>query len=200
MTVVRFALATGFLVAAVMLARPASAVSRHYDHLLPRLGACKADRSPRAAHAIRNRAVVCLVNRARDRHGIARLQTSSHLRQGARRKVNDIVRCRSASHDPCREGAATSYGRAGYGPDAAENLGFGYRTPREVVSGWLHSSGHRAFMLEARHWRDGWNGQGHAHIAVWSRRYQGRITWALAFGRSANPGPVGGPHFDDVGG
>ena len=176
--------------AAIFVATPAAARAHHYDHLLPKSGTCKGDRSPVADRDRRNRAVVCLANRARKRHGLKRLKTSSTLRAGARQKVNDIVRCETFSHDPCGQGPTHTYVSTGYGADGAENLGYGQRTAREAVSSWLHSAGHRAFILET----GDWSGHGHEHVATWSRRHDGGIVWALAFGRSSTPGATSGPY------
>lgn len=38
--------------------------------------------------------------------------------------------------------------QAGYAEPAAENIALGYRTPRAVVEGWMHSSSHRENILD----------------------------------------------------
>jgi uncharacterized protein YkwD len=41
---------------------------------------------------------------------------------------------------------------------AGENIAFGYETPRQLVSGWMHSPGHRANILNRHFHRIGISG------------------------------------------
>jgi uncharacterized protein YkwD len=95
--------------------------------------------------------VVRLTNVERNANGCASLRVDDRLTIAARAHSADMVAARYFSHTGsdgsnfvAREVAA-GYPRRGA---SAENIAWGYRTPKDVVSGWMHSPGHRANILD----------------------------------------------------
>jgi uncharacterized protein YkwD len=115
--------------------------------------------APRAAtlHQLRT-SVLCLVNRARERHGIAPLDFSPALRRSATGLSDSMVRSGSFSHDgPHGSTMLSRIARSGYLARAssyrlAENIGAGqgrsYGSPLAIVRSWMHSAGHRHNILD----------------------------------------------------
>jgi len=118
--------------AAIIVATPAAAGAHHYDHLLPKSGTCKGDRSPGANHERRNRAVACLANRARKRHGLKRLKTSSTLAGRSPAEGQRHHPLRQVLPRSLRSRRRAELRRRRVGPGGAENLGYGQRTAREA--------------------------------------------------------------------
>lgn len=94
--------------------------------------------------------VVALTNAQRKAHGCGALRIDSRLVRAARAHSADMVQQGYFSHTGS-DGSnfvAREVG-AGYpkkGP-SAENIAWGYRTPQDVVTGWMNSPGHRANIL-----------------------------------------------------
>jgi uncharacterized protein YkwD len=120
---------------------------------------CKgAGLAPREAtlHQLRS-AALCLINRARERHGMRSLRYSAALRRSATGHSKDMVRSGKFSHYGSRGSTLTGrVARAGYLAHAGayavgENIGSGpgrrFGSAVAVVRGWMHSSGHRANIL-----------------------------------------------------
>jgi uncharacterized protein YkwD len=124
---------------------------------MPRCG--RVGQAPRAAtaHQLRSSAL-CLVNLARERHGIAPLRFSPELREAATAHSRSMVRDGSLSHyGPRGSTLTTRIARTGYlaraaSFRAAENIGAGegrgYGSPLAIVRGWMHSAGHRGNILD----------------------------------------------------
>ena len=94
--------------------------------------------------------VVRLTNAQRTAKGCPALRIDERLRTAARAHSTDMVTRSFFSHTGSngstfvdRE-AAAGYPRRGA---SAENIAWGYRTPKDVVTGWMNSSGHRANIL-----------------------------------------------------
>jgi uncharacterized protein YkwD len=94
--------------------------------------------------------VVKLTNAERTKKGCPALRIDDRLVQAARAHSGDMVRAgffdhtgSNGSNFVAREVAA-GYPKKGA---SAENIAWGYRTPKEVVTGWMNSSGHRANIL-----------------------------------------------------
>ncbi|GAA0560924.1 hypothetical protein GCM10010172_50160 [Paractinoplanes ferrugineus] len=94
--------------------------------------------------------VVRLTNVQRTAKGCAALRIDDRLSRAARAHSADMVAARFFDHTGsdgstfvARE-AAAGYPRKGA---SAENIAWGYRTPAQVVSGWMKSPGHRANIL-----------------------------------------------------
>jgi uncharacterized protein YkwD len=106
-----------------------------------------------ASEAAERRAVVCLLNVARERARRARLATAPKLRKAAAHKGQVVVSCGQLSHTPCGTGPTESLRHAGYQYSwFGENLWlgtWGHFTPRQVVDSWLGSPAHRANILRS---------------------------------------------------
>lgn len=95
--------------------------------------------------------VIRLVNDIRRQNGLSPLSANWELSRVARYKSQDMVDNRYFSHNSPTYGTpfqmiqafGLSYRTAG------ENIAYGQRTPQEVVTSWMNSSGHRANILNA---------------------------------------------------
>lgn len=125
-------------------------------------GHCGAvNRAPALAtdHQLRT-SVLCLVNRARERHGIRRLEFNLSLRQSATAHSRIMVRSGLFSHyGPAGSTPTTRVTHAGYlarmsSYRIAENIAAGagsrYGSPIAIVRLWMSSAGHRANILDRR--------------------------------------------------
>jgi len=135
-----------------------------------------------AAAEAQQRTVVCLLDYARARQGLAPLAHSEEVSQWSALKARAIARCRMFSHMPCG-GRADGYARsAGFTGSFGENLFLGpgpYKTPLAAVDGWLNSPSHRENLF-----RPGWRKQGIAvlhddefggqqDVAIWVSEFAG---------------------------
>jgi uncharacterized protein YkwD len=110
-------------------------------------------------HFLRS-SVLCLVNRMREHHGLARLRYNPDLRRSATGHSKDMVANGYFSH--FGPGGSTPSGRisrAGYltrarryflGEDLAGGDGRRYGSPLSVFRAWMHSPPHRANILDSR--------------------------------------------------
>jgi len=93
--------------------------------------------------------VVNLTNQNRAQHGCAPLTLNDQLTQAAYGHSMDMALNDFFSHTGSN--GSTHIERAnnaGYASTyIAENIGVGYRTPQDVVTGWMNSPGHRANIL-----------------------------------------------------
>ncbi|HET6480656.1 MAG TPA: CAP domain-containing protein [Actinoplanes sp.] len=94
--------------------------------------------------------VVKLTNAERTANGCKALRVDGRLVTAACAHSTDMVSAGIFSHTGS-DGSnfVTREVRAGYPRNgaAAENIAFGYRTPQQVVTGWMNSSGHRKNIL-----------------------------------------------------
>jgi uncharacterized protein YkwD len=121
--------------------------------------------------------VVKLTNAERTGKGCPALRTDERLVAAARAHSADMVRAGFFSHTGsngtnfvAREVAA-GYPKKGA---SAENIAWGYRTPRDVVDAWMKSPGHRKNILNC------------ASVAVGvglAVKAGGAIYWTQDFGR-----------------
>jgi uncharacterized protein YkwD len=94
--------------------------------------------------------VVALTNAQRQAHGCPALRIDDRLTAAARAHSTDMVQ--QGYFDHVSPNGSTFVNReikAGYpqrGP-SAENIAWGYRTPQDVVTGWMNSPGHRENIL-----------------------------------------------------
>lgn len=120
--------------------------------------------------------VVCLVNRARARRGLERLGHRDELSGAARRHSRRMQRTDCFDHVcPGEPALAGRYERADYIPcgcswGAAENIAWGpghKGSPRKIVRAWMHSSPHRANILNGSYEHVGvgvrWGSPQHRH-------------------------------------
>jgi uncharacterized protein YkwD len=151
------------------------------DYLAPE-SACPGGEDRSAALADQQRTMLCLVNWARQRHGLGPLPENRILSRAARLKAEDIRRCNEFAHGACgREPTAVAH-EAGYRGVWGENLYLGpveFGRPRVALDQWLNSAGHRENLL-----RDGWSEQGIALLPVESFQGQPDVAlWVSQFGR-----------------
>jgi uncharacterized protein YkwD len=107
--------------------------------------------------------VVRLTNARRKAHGLKPLKAAACADRLAEPWTRHMATTRRLVHqslDPFFDCPSVQY--------AGENIAVGYETPRALVSGWMHSSGHRANILSRHYHRigvSGWratNGQTYA--------------------------------------
>jgi uncharacterized protein YkwD len=100
------------------------------------------------------RAVRCLINRERARHGLGAVRRDVHLERAAGAYSRLMVRRRFFDHVGPDGSTPTSRVRAaGYrGPGVGETIAWGTGRSGDAagtVDRWLHSPGHRAILLSA---------------------------------------------------
>ncbi len=177
------------LVTALMAAAPAPAGAKPRAHR----GCANAD-TPAVAttnRAMRS-AILCLVNRQRAAHHLPGLSEDGRLDRSAQGWTVQMVLSGIFSHGT--DFAARISG-AGYSwSSAGENIASGFATPREVVGGWMASTGHCQNILNPTYLNIG--------IGVSRRGVSpgiGASTWTQDFGLpmghaapSGNWGPANG--------
>jgi len=97
--------------------------------------------------------VVSLVNQERAKQGLSALKTDAKLTAVALAKAKDMYNNNYFDHNSPTYGSpfdmmkqfGVSYSYAG------ENIAKGQRTPQEVMTAWMNSSGHRANILNAHY-------------------------------------------------
>ena len=95
--------------------------------------------------------VVRLVNRERASRGLKPLTYDWELSRVARYKSEDMRNNNYFSHTSPTYGSPFQMMKS-FGisyKSAAENIAKGYKTPEEVVNGWMNSAGHRANILNS---------------------------------------------------
>jgi uncharacterized protein YkwD len=140
------------------------------------------DRSPSPID--QQRTMLCLVNWARQRHGVLPVPENPELSSAARLKAEDMRRCSDFSHEACGREADAVAKQAGYrGTAWGENLYSGpveFGRPRVAVDRWLNSPGHRENLLRAD-----WTEQGVALLRLESFSGQPDVAlWVSNFGQS----------------
>jgi uncharacterized protein YkwD len=160
-----------------------------------RSGSCAATRTPiaRASRAALQRAVVCLVNKERHRHGLPGLRENARLNRSAQGWTNVMVTHRDFSHgaDFAARISAVGFDWSNVG----ENIATGYKTPAAVVKAWMASKGHCQNILNPMY-REVGTGVADRSIAGYSSLSG---TWTQDFGllmgqhaASGNWGPAEG--------
>jgi uncharacterized protein YkwD len=119
--------------------------------------------------------VTALTNAERAAVGCGQLRTDERLRTAARGHSQDMADNDYFSHTGLDGSSPTDRARAaGYSGGVAENIAMGYRTPEDVMRGWMNSDGHRNNLLNCNHRVIG------VGLAYDSR---GRAYWTQNFGR-----------------
>jgi uncharacterized protein YkwD len=92
--------------------------------------------------------VVKLTNDNRVKNGCAAVRTETRLTTAARAHSVDMASKNYFNHT-AKDGSTflVRAKRAGYTTAVGENIAWGYRTPEQVVTAWMNSSGHRANIL-----------------------------------------------------
>jgi len=105
--------------------------------------------------AVQASAMVCLVNFARARRGLAPLIPTIALDRSSLAKANRIVGCRQFAPGACGRDPASDARAEGYLGAFGENLylaGGRSGAPRAALDGWLNSAGHRENLFRPE-WR-----------------------------------------------
>jgi uncharacterized protein YkwD len=128
-------------------------------------------------------AVVCLINQERAAHGLPPLRANDRLDSSAQAWSNRMVATHSFTHGT---NFAARISAAGFRwSSAGENIATGYVTPRQVVNGWMGSTGHCENILSPTY-RDVGTGVNRRPIGGYA---SGPATWtqdfALPMGKSA---------------
>jgi uncharacterized protein YkwD len=112
---------------------------------------CPGQGNAGASATAQEKAMLCLVNRARTARGLPALAAPGSLVKAAARKSADILRCDQFSHEACGREFTYWFDRVGYhGCREGENIAYasgGYATPRTIFGLWMHSAGHRRNIL-----------------------------------------------------
>lgn len=91
-------------------------------------------------------AVTCLINKQREARGLPALRTSHRLNSSAQNWTDTMVATDSFTHgsDPGARVSAVGFNWSTMG----ENIASGFRTPMDVVKGWMASQGHCFNILD----------------------------------------------------
>jgi uncharacterized protein YkwD len=168
----------------------AQAADDPYAALLAPSGTCGAAADQLGLdQATAQQTMQCLTNYARTRSGLGPLQLNAKLNEAGNAKLAADVSCREFSHTPCGQPFATVFadylkGVSSY--QIGENIAWGtgkYGTPRETMSGWLHSTGHRENILTPE-----FTEIGIGYLAGQTfEGYNGATLWSQEFGRTDRP-------------
>jgi uncharacterized protein YkwD len=121
-------------------------------------------------------AVVCLVNHERAARHLPALHADLRLNRSAQRWSDAMVSSHVFAHGTNFAGRISA---AGFRWAAAgENIATGYRTPRQVVAGWMASAGHCENILNPTYRSVGTGVNRHAVAGYAS----GPATWTQDFG------------------
>ena len=125
--------------------------------------------------------MVCLVNYARAKRGLAKLWPVALLNGTSLAKADRIVRCEEFKHAACGDDPAIDARAAGYVGAFGENLYIAdgrWGAPRVAIDGWLNSPGHRENLF-----RPQWRTQGIA-VETIARfgDYRNAALWVNQFG------------------
>src|SRR3954451_8290041 len=102
-----------------------------------------------------NAAILCLLNAERAAKGMPALHSNGALAKAARAWANKMVAARFFAHESGASTPLSRIKRTGYVHGSwsiGENIAWGsgaLATPRSIVNGWMHSTGHRANILHA---------------------------------------------------
>lgn len=174
---VRRTIVAAALVAAPLVAATPALAAAGATPALTAAGATTPRKAPVIDAVAYETEVVKLTNAERAKQGCSALRIDERLVAAARAHSADMVQQNFFSHTGsngsnfvAREVAA-GYPKKGA---AAENIAWGYRTPKDVVTGWMNSSGHRRNILNCSSTAVG------VGIAVKSG---GAVYWTQNFGR-----------------
>jgi uncharacterized protein YkwD len=136
-------------VAAVALALPVSAGAASHEHRSVARAAATVE--PRSAQW--EARVVALTNQRRKAHGVKPLKAAPCPDGFAEPWTRHLATRRVLVHQDLGPMLSCPHTNT-----AGENIAFGYETPRALVSGWMHSAGHRANILNPHFHRIGVSG------------------------------------------
>jgi uncharacterized protein YkwD len=94
-------------------------------------------------------AVVGLVNDERRKHHCDPVRNNGDLHTAARAHSDDMGAHAKLDHDGSDGSSPQDRMRAaGYGKPLSENIAVGFRSPQQVMDGWMHSHSHRDNILD----------------------------------------------------
>jgi uncharacterized protein YkwD len=142
------------LCALLALSGGAAAAADPYASLLAPSGTCgsaddQLDLEPAAAQLV----MACLTNYARTHSGLKPLRLNQTLNAAGNAKLAADVSCGVFSHSPCGRpfsSVFSAYLRGAASYELGENIAWGtgsLGSPRQIMSAWLHSPGHRENIL-----------------------------------------------------
>ena len=163
----------------------ASAIADPYAPLLAPSGTCgSSDDRLNLDPGSAQRVMICLTNYARTHSGLRPLQINHVLNAAGNAKLAADVTCGAFTHDPCGkpfESVFATYLRGATSYRLGENIAWGIgslATPREIMSGWLHSPDHRRNILTA-----GFRELGVGYLSDQTfLGYDGASLWSQQFG------------------
>ena len=186
-------LLTAALLALLTFAGGAAASDDPYAAMLAPAGTCGAsDEQLNLEQGTAQLVMTCLTNYARAQSSLKPLQLNATLNTAGNAKLAADVSCGVFSHEPCGKPFDSVF--AAYTQDATsfqigENIAWGtgsYGTPRQIMSAWLHSSGHRENILTPRFTEIGIGYLpnqaflGYSGAALWSQQFGTRTPASLA--------------------
>lgn len=197
----RVSFVAALLGAALVLAGSAAAADDPYASMLAPTGTCgAADDQSRLDQGTAQLVMACLTNYARAQSGLKPLQLNATLSTAGNAKLGADVSCGVFSHEPCGkpfDSVFAAYLQGATSFQIGENIAWGtgsYGTPRQIMSAWLHSAGHRENILTATFTEVGIGYLpnetflGYAGAALWSQQFGTR-----APGSSVSTAPASTP-------
>lgn len=117
--------------------------------------------------------VVELVNKERNKNGLASLTMDSELNRAAAVRAKETAQ--SFSHTrPNGSSCFTALDEIGYSySSAGENIAMGQSSPSEVVNAWMNSEGHRANILNSSFTKIGVGCHSNGSTLYWSQFFAG---------------------------
>ena len=142
----RLRFAAAAVTVAAALATPASALASNCANANANPNDISVDQA--------RQATLCLLNDQRRQHGIRPFKDNSRLTLASQRHANDMSRRKYFEHgDFVGRIKKARYLQGARGYTIGENIAWGsydYATPANIVDAWMHSSGHRANILNGR--------------------------------------------------
>jgi uncharacterized protein YkwD len=152
----RLPLVAALLGAVLVFAGAAGAADDPYGAMLAPAGTCgAADDQSLLDQGTAQLVMTCLTNYARAQSGLKPLQLNAALSAAGNAKLGADVSCGVFSHEPCGkpfDSVFATYLQGATSFQIGENIAWGtgsYATPRQIMSAWLHSAGHRENILTA---------------------------------------------------
>jgi uncharacterized protein YkwD len=152
----RLSLVAALLGAVLVFAGAAGAADDPYGAMLAPAGTCgAADDQSLLDQGTAQLVMTCLTNYARAQSGLKPLQLNAALSAAGNAKLGADVSCGVFSHEPCGkpfDSVFATYLQGATSFQIGENIAWGtgsYATPRQIMSAWLHSAGHRENILTA---------------------------------------------------
>lgn len=134
-------------------------------------------------------AVVALVNEERAAVGLAPVQAVPVLNDAAEVRSAEIVRSFSHTRPDSRPCSTVLNDNNIQWRTTGENIAYGYASPEAVMDGWMHSSGHRANILNGNFEYIGVGVVSEGGMLYWTQVFTGGVELTDAYlpGESAVP-------------